>query len=315
MRCPDLTELPPPPSDKDGWPWTRESASALSTLPDGKPWPLITIVTPSYNQGPFLEATIRSVLLQGYPNLEYIVIDGGSTDESVDILRKYEPWLAYWVSERDRGQSDAINKGFTRATGEIYGWLNSDDVYARDALKQVGHYFATVTECEFLYGDGYYMDEAGNKTHSCDWIRPFDHALYLTSNFILQPTAFWRRVLWEKTGGLDISYHWAMDWEWFIRATALTRPHYLPTSLAGWRIRPEIKTRSGGAARRAEIAEISRRYGGFWQPTHLVYQLDRFAWWATSRLGDGPLARLSNILSAPIRWFIKNKLWDGRYQN
>ena len=105
MHCPTLAELPPPPPDKTGWPWSEESPPLPATMPDGSPWPRISIVTPSYNQGQFIEETIRSVLLQGYPNLEYIVMDGGSTDNSVEIVRNYNSWLAYWVSEPDRGQA------------------------------------------------------------------------------------------------------------------------------------------------------------------------------------------------------------------
>src|SRR5262245_50300660 len=114
MKCPAVAELPPPPSGKTGWPWTDETPPLPSTQPDGSPWPRISIVTPSYNQSEFIEETIRSVLLQGYPDLEYIIIDGGSTDQSLDIIRKYARWLAYWISEKDRGQSHAINKGFER---------------------------------------------------------------------------------------------------------------------------------------------------------------------------------------------------------
>ena len=112
MRCPTLKELPPSEAGKTGWPWTEESPQLPDNMPDGSPCPKISIVTPSLNQGQFIEETIRSVLLQGYPNLEYIIIDGGSTDGSVDIIKKYEKWLAYWITEPDRDQGHAINKGF-----------------------------------------------------------------------------------------------------------------------------------------------------------------------------------------------------------
>ncbi len=137
-HCPRLDELPSPPAGKTGWPWTEESPQHSNTAPGIEPWPRISIVTPSYNQGKFIEETIRSVLLQGYPNLEYFVIDGGSTDNSIEIIRKYEKWLTYWVSEPDRGQAHAVNKGLERATSEIAAYLNSDDVYLRGCLSHVG---------------------------------------------------------------------------------------------------------------------------------------------------------------------------------
>lgn len=110
MRCPTLSELPPPPPGKTGWPWTEESPQLPATMPDGNQWPRVSITTPSYNQGRIIEESIRSVLLQGYPDLEYLVIDGGSTDNSVEVIRKYKRWIAYWVSEPDRGRSRAIKK-------------------------------------------------------------------------------------------------------------------------------------------------------------------------------------------------------------
>jgi len=235
--------------------------------PGGAPWPSVSIVTPSYNQGAFLEATIRSVLLQGYPNLEYAVIDGGSSDESVDIIRKYEPWLAYWISEPDNGQSAAINRGYARASGEVLAWINSDDIYESEAVPLIAAHFSGNPGCMLVYGAGSYMDRDGARLGRCGWIRAFDRKLLLTFNFILQPAAFWRRSLWEMTGALEPAYHWAMDWDWFIRATGETRPDYLPMELARFRLRPEIKSLSGGRVRAAELAEISRRYGGIRQPT------------------------------------------------
>ena len=120
VSTPTLSALPPPPDGKTGWPWTEASPSFPAFMPNGAEWPKISIITPSFNQAIYLEETIRSVLLQGYPNLEFFIIDGGSTDASVEIIRKYEKWLSGWVSEKDSGQSEAINKGFSRCTGEIF---------------------------------------------------------------------------------------------------------------------------------------------------------------------------------------------------
>ena len=136
MQCPTLSELPPPPSGKTGWPWTEESRRLPNQMPSGCPWPRISVVTPSFNQGKFIEETIRSVLLQGYPNLEYLMIDGGSTDNSVEIIKKYSPWLTYWVSEPDDGQSDAINRGLKMSSGDFATWINSDDLLCKNALVE-----------------------------------------------------------------------------------------------------------------------------------------------------------------------------------
>ena len=129
-----LTQLPQPPPDKIGWPWTEESQMLQTLQPDGSEWPGISIVTPSYNQGQFIEETIRSILLQNYPNIEFIIIDGGSNDFTLEIIKKYEKWITFWVSEKDRSQSHAINKGFERCTGELVNWICSDDMLCKDAL-------------------------------------------------------------------------------------------------------------------------------------------------------------------------------------
>ena len=137
MRCPALAELPAPEPGLTGWPWTEETPRLGATMPDGRPWPRVTVVTPSLNQARFLEETIRSVLLQGYPDLEYVVVDGGSNDGSREIIGKYERFFAWWASEADRGQADAIDKGLAQATGEIFNWVNSDDVLQPGALATV----------------------------------------------------------------------------------------------------------------------------------------------------------------------------------
>jgi GT2 family glycosyltransferase len=142
MRCPTLDQLPPPPPGKAGWPWTEESAPLPEVQPGGQPWPRVSVITPSYNQGEFTEETIRSVLLQGYPDLEYMIIDGGSSDASLEIIRKYEPWLAYSVSEPDRGQTHAINKGWMRATGGILAYINTDDCYLHGAIATAASAFS-----------------------------------------------------------------------------------------------------------------------------------------------------------------------------
>lgn len=161
MRCPTLAELPPPPPDKTGWPWTEETASLPETMPDGSPWPRISIVTPSYNQGQFIEETIRSALLQGYPNLEYIIIDGGSTDNSVEIIKKYESWLAYWVSEKDRGVYDAMNKAIKYATGDWLYFLGADDILV-NCLHKVSSFLRR--KDTIYYGDVYLPHK--NKTYA-----------------------------------------------------------------------------------------------------------------------------------------------------
>ena len=157
-----LQDLPTPPPGKTGWPWTEQSQPLPERMPDGSQWPLISIVTPSYNQGEFIEETIRSVLLQGYPNLEYIIIDGGSKDNTVEILKKYEPYLAYWVSEPDRGQANALNKGFRKVTGQLVGWQNSDDYYEQGALMYAAKAFMLYEDAEVLYGAVYITDAIGN---------------------------------------------------------------------------------------------------------------------------------------------------------
>lgn len=224
-----LHELPSPPPGKRGWPWIIESSIIPDAQANVQDWPRVSIVTPSYNQADFLEETLRSVLLQGYPNLEYIVIDGGSDDGSVEILERYDEWLTYWVSEPDDGQTQAINKGMARATGEILAYLNSDDVYYADTLVAAVAVFQD-KQADLLIGavdvvmvDGVQRDfirkespAEGTPTH---FFPIFKHGHELPIRF-LQPGSFWTRELWERVGGFDERYHLIMDREWFTRSAA-----------------------------------------------------------------------------------------------
>jgi len=308
VRCSGLTKLPSPPTEKTGWPWTKEAAPTVRTTPEVFPRPLVTVVTPSYNQGQYLEATIRSVLLQGYPNLEYIIIDGGSTDDSIEIIRKYEPWLSYWCSEPDRGQADAINKGFARATGEIYGWLNSDDIYEPGALRFVAQTLSQLPEVDLLYGNGWQINAEGERTARCDWVGPLDPTAQLNWNQILQPAAFWRSDVWKQAGPLDPSFNWGLDWEWFIRATAVGNAQFIPHDLAAWRITPDIKSVSADPARRAELASISRKHGGIFQPMYYMYKLDWLAEWMTDQFGQSFPGRFPQFPLTVIRLILRKHL-------
>ena len=174
-------------------------------------WPKITIVTPSYNQAAFLERTILSVLNQNYPNLEYIVIDGGSTDGSIEIIKKYEKYLAYWVSEPDEGQSDAINKGFKKSTGQILAWLNSDDTYLPDALVTVAKYFESYPEIDVFLGDIYKIDENDAILRELREVTFNKNALIFGAHNINQQATFWKRDIFSKIGELRTNLYFYMD--------------------------------------------------------------------------------------------------------
>jgi glycosyltransferase involved in cell wall biosynthesis len=251
MRCPKLTELPSPPSGKTGWPWTEESPALPGSTPDGQQWPRITVVTPSFNQGRFIEETMRSVLLQGYPNLEYVVIDGGSTDESVEVIKRYSPWLSYWVSEKDRGQSHAINKGMSHATSDIVAWLNSDDLYLPSALFRVATAWDK-KQTHWLVGKikaGESIDSPEVKTLRLSSSQTFLEiaAFWLVRERNLrsytQPEVFMSRQAWQAVGGVCEKLFHAMDNHLWAKLSAVGYvPVYLPEEIAFFRVHKLQKT-------------------------------------------------------------------------
>lgn len=223
MRCPTLSHLPPPPPGKTGWPWTEESPQFPDASPKGEPWPKISIITPSYNQGQFIEEAIRSVLLQGYPNLEYIIIDGGSTDNSVEIIKKYEPWLAYWISELDNGPYHAINKGLKIASGEIIGIINGDDLYEANIIKTVAETFLENTGTEVVSGGALiFRNKELFKTRYtiAQYTRKNYLGLSLSNITMGSPiinARFFKKSIYNKYGLYNTCYAIAADREFLIR--------------------------------------------------------------------------------------------------
>lgn len=229
---------------KNGWPWTKESLNVPEKTPDDLILPKISIVTPSYNQGKYIEETIRTVLLQGYPNLEYVVMDGGSKDDSVEIIKKYQKWLTFWVSEPDRGQSHAINKGFERCTGDIVAWINSDDIYVPRVFEFVAQYFMDNPDVDMIYGDAEIIDEYG-KTIIHRKELPFDRTMGLLWGFgllIPQPSAFWRRDLFAAVGYLDESRDFDMDIEFWGRIALKGTIEHVGCKFSKMRYHPFAKT-------------------------------------------------------------------------
>ncbi len=224
--------------------------------------PLVSIVTPSFQQGHFLKRTIESVLNQSYPHIEYVVMDGGSTDESVEILKCFGDRVA-WVSERDCGQTDAINKGFARSHGEIQAYLNSDDVLLPDAVEKAVDHFLRHPHCDMLYGEAHYIDEVDRVTgkyQTADY--SFTHLM--KTCIVCQPAAFWRTRIAQKIGSFDDRLNYAMDYDYWIRIDrAGGHIEHLRDVLACSRLYAETKTMSARKQIHEEIIRVCTERAGF----------------------------------------------------
>jgi len=204
---------------------------------------LVSIITPSYNQAKYLEQTIQSVLGQEYPNIEYIVIDGASTDDSEQVIRKYMDRLAYWISEKDSGQAEAINKGFRRARGDVVAWLNSDDYYLPDVISSVVKVFEENPDVVMVYGDMLAVDENGHTINALKY-KQLSLQDLLCFQIIGQPGVFFRRDVLEKTGGLDITFHYLLDHHLWIRMAQQGKILHVDQTWSAARYHAEAKNRA-----------------------------------------------------------------------
>lgn len=238
-----MSKMIAPPQGKTDWPWVPSSENLSKDLIKNKLWPKISIVTPNYNQGQFIEETIRSILLQDYPNLEYIIINGGSTDNSVEIIKKYEQWLTYWVSEADSGQTNALNKGFEKATGDLIAWMNADDIYMPGALIQVGQSWINNKKKDniFIYGNAEIYNELRGISNYRN-LENFSVDILSRESFFCSASSFFTKEHFEHVGRFDESLHYGFDFDFWIRLTEDSHNVHIPHILAKCRIHDDCKS-------------------------------------------------------------------------
>jgi len=274
--------------------------------------PLVTIVTPSYNQGNFIRDCIESILSQDYPRIEYIIMDGGSTDNTESVVKAYSQRLT-WISEKDRGQSHAINKGFKMANGEILAWLNSDDLFLPGAVSRAVETLRRDADAGAVYGEGYLIDIHGKIKERFPATRPFDlwQLIYLW-DYILQQTVYFRRSVIEDVGYLDEKLKWGLDWDLLVRIGKKYTLKYIPEYMGELREHDEAKSFSGGKERFKELAEIMRRHGDRrFPPGYLIYGLDTYRSICCKKIQrwtplflEGPSAKLQRLLMSAADYCI-----------
>jgi len=274
VSIPHLNELPDPPQGETGWPWTEQGTSPREQ--NTRLCPKISVVTPTYNQGDFIEETIRSVLLQRYPNTEYIVIDGGSTDKSLSVIKQYASWIDHWISEEDEGQSDAINKGLEWASGDILAWLNSDDYYAAGALNAVGRKFQKYSnDVGALVGTGHKINKNKNIIYTPEGsdltYEAFLH--WMSGGSFMQPACFFRRAAWEECGPLRTDLQYAMDVDLWLKMARLYRFERIDKTLS-YAYRHEGAKTTGERQRwRAEVILQLYEHGGYEAAYHEAMEM------------------------------------------
>ena len=257
--------------------------------------PLVTVVTPSYNQGRFIRATIESVLSQDYPAVEYIIMDGGSTDETAAVASEYSSRVTF-VSERDRGQSHAINKGFRQARGEVLAWINSDDILLDGAVTKAVKAYREDGHAGAVYGEGYLMDEAGHLTARFPYTQPFDlWRLTHLSDYILQQSAFFRKDAVAEVGWLREHLHYTMDWDLLIRIGKRYPLRRIPEYLGCIRDYGDTKTSLGGMRRVKEIRDVLREHTGMQVPPGWVL-------YGVGAWSDLWCRRIQRATPAGLRW-------------
>lgn len=258
-------------TEKKGWPWNVEVSSHI--YKERPIWPKISIVTPSYNQGKFIEETIRSVLLQNYPNLEYIIIDGGSTDGTIDIIKNYASQITYWVSEKDNGQSNAINKGLSRCTGNILHWLNSDDYLLFNALYHIGS-FPWQEDTGAVVGIGHKVDLKGSIKYTPNVPDlSFNILLHWVgyANF-MQPACFFSAKAWKECGPLNETLHFCLDVDLWLKIAQKYKFEKIHENLAHAYIHEQAKTTAEKEKMKIETALLVATYGGFEVGRKVLYQ-------------------------------------------
>jgi glycosyltransferase involved in cell wall biosynthesis len=273
--------------------------STKSLQPDQAALPSISVIIPSLNQDRYIERAIRSVIEQDYPNKECIVIDGGSKDATVAVLKIFGDAIT-WVSETDRGQSHAINKGIDMSRGEIIGWLNSDDTYVPGALAEIAEYFATHKDVSIAYGKGNFVDEADHVTGEYP-TKEYDYALFRDECFICQPSLFFRRDIYEEFGGLNEDCRYAMDFEYWLRIGRKRNMVFLDKLLANYRLhRSSITMKNRRQIYEEVIPLVQREFGQV-----SMKWLESYSHFLVSgELPDEPLGRIQNILRKMIQWLL-----------